>query len=439
MIRPITVICWILALGAGLYLYRAKHEVELMDKHIEQVAKETSDVRADSRRLLDDWLRLGEPEQLHKYSDEYLGLKTIAPTQFARLSDLPSRLPEPRADPPDQDTTPVAELPDAPPPGDAIATGATASGPAAAGTDATDEPGADDLPVPPIPPPVPVLTTVVFPAVATVPLQARPVTPLVAAAPSQPRPAESHIADEPLVAPRTSEPETLAEPRQADAIRPASPSAGQPGPRDRGLPPLQAQTGQPSTGQGQRPRRGRRGRNKVRRPGLSDARNQDEQPQQPPIRTWRTQAWQNKGGQYGGGQYKVGQDRGGQDRGGPDLGDQARAEAPSPSPGLEARQTPPRRQPPEQGLPPLQAQRPVPAQGSGQPDAGPGYTGQAYREPVNSGPAGSGPRYAGRHTPASRLAGRSPGRHPRASLKPGPATRACGRRHRGSAIRVGHR
>ena len=102
MIRPITVICWILALGAGLYLYRAKHEVELMDKHIEQIAKETSDLRTESRRLLDDWIRLGEPEQLHKYSDEYLGLKTIAPTQFARLSDLATRLPAPQADPPDE-------------------------------------------------------------------------------------------------------------------------------------------------------------------------------------------------------------------------------------------------------------------------------------------------------------------------------------------------
>ena len=63
MIRPITVICLFLALGAGLYLYRAKHEVEMMDKHIEQIAKETNDLRAESRRLLDDWIRLGEPEQ----------------------------------------------------------------------------------------------------------------------------------------------------------------------------------------------------------------------------------------------------------------------------------------------------------------------------------------------------------------------------------------
>ena len=95
MIRPITVICWILALSAGLYLYRAKHEVELMDKHIEQIAKETNDIRAESRHLLDDWIRLGEPEQLHKYSDEYLGLKYVRPEQFVARSALPTRLPPP--------------------------------------------------------------------------------------------------------------------------------------------------------------------------------------------------------------------------------------------------------------------------------------------------------------------------------------------------------
>ncbi len=114
MIRPITVICWVLALSAGLYLYRAKHEVELMDQHIDLIAKQTADLRAQSRGLLDDWIRLGEPEQLHKYSDEYLGLKTIAPSQFARLSDLPSRLPAPEPTPPADQPDVVGQSPDSP-------------------------------------------------------------------------------------------------------------------------------------------------------------------------------------------------------------------------------------------------------------------------------------------------------------------------------------
>ena len=202
MIRPITVICWILALGAGLYLYRAKHEVELMDKHIDQIAKQTSDLRAESRRLLDDWIRLGEPEQLHKYSDEYLGLKTIAPTQFARLSDLPNRLPTPRADPADTEPDAVAQSSDpaagVPVPGASSADGipsGSSGGVSTAGVqpattdagggdaDQVNAAGDDDLPLPPIPPAmVPTEVAVTLPAVTAPPLQARPVTPRPAAA-----------------------------------------------------------------------------------------------------------------------------------------------------------------------------------------------------------------------------------------------------------------
>jgi hypothetical protein len=220
MIRPITVICWILALSAGLYLYRAKHEVELMDKHIEQIARETNDIRAESRHLLDDWIRLGEPEQLHKYSDEYLGLKTIAPTQFARLSDLPSRLPPPQADPVPEPPAPVAiATPDtrvaSATPDTRVATAtpdtrvatATPDSQAVTATDETEQADADDLPVPPIPPAnlpsgTPLLTAVSLPGV-TIPLQARPVTPRAAAAAEtdqKPR-ADAHSADEPRGAP----------------------------------------------------------------------------------------------------------------------------------------------------------------------------------------------------------------------------------------------
>ena len=96
MIRPVTLLCGALAFGAGVYLYHAKHEVELMDQHINELSRQTDVLRAESRHLLDDWIRLGEPEQLRKYSDEYLGLKTIQPTQFVRMSDLTARLPEAR-------------------------------------------------------------------------------------------------------------------------------------------------------------------------------------------------------------------------------------------------------------------------------------------------------------------------------------------------------
>ena len=144
MIRPITVVCWLLALGAGFYLYLAKHEVELMDKNIEQVARETTDVRASSRHLLDEWIRLGEPEQLRKYSDEYLGLKAIEPPQFVRLVDLPGRLPPPQADPVEPPADPVVMS-------DQPGSSQTAT---VDQSEQADDADADpnQLPVPPIPP-----------------------------------------------------------------------------------------------------------------------------------------------------------------------------------------------------------------------------------------------------------------------------------------------
>jgi hypothetical protein len=294
MIRPITVICWILALSAGLYLYRAKHEVELMDKHIEQIAKQTADLRVESRQLLDDWIRLGEPEQLHKYSDEYLGLKAIAPTQFARLSDLAARLPAPQPDPPDAQPDVVAQSSGGAS-ADASSSGAEAAGaqsasaePAVTDADGVTEAGADDLPVPPIPPATPPVASVTLQAVTALPLQARPVTPRLAAGQPDPdaqRPrtaapagvadepraaAPTHVADEPRATaparvadePRAAAPTrvadeprptatrttpvTLAEPRlgapgQANAPGPGAPVPGPAARQARGLPPLQAQ------------------------------------------------------------------------------------------------------------------------------------------------------------------------------------------------------
>jgi len=216
MIRPITLICWALALGAGLYLYRAKHEVELMDKHIDQIAKQTGDLRADSRRLLDEWIRLGEPEQLHKYSDQYLGLKTIAPTQFARVTDLASRLPAPRADPSGNQSETLVQA------GGVLASTVAAAGvplpPAQTAVAETDETDADELPIPPIPPAATALTANAQPAVVAPPLQAKPVTPRqTAIQPDQgiPRPrVEPRIVEDSLAPPAKPVSTKVADPRQ---------------------------------------------------------------------------------------------------------------------------------------------------------------------------------------------------------------------------------
>lgn len=224
MIRPITVICWVLALGAGLYLYRAKHEVELMDKRIAQIARETDALRAESRHMLDEWIRLGEPEQLHKYSDQYLGLKTVAPTQFVRVSDLAGRLPPPLVLPEGQVETLAVPRPGAM---------GGRNGAADAGTDETD---LDELPVPPVPPSA-------LASSSPVPATAKP----AAMAVNQPEPS--------MPRPRVAE-ETRSPPPKPVALR-ASDSRPPLPVQTGGLPPLQAQGqgigGSPPAATGQTP------------------------------------------------------------------------------------------------------------------------------------------------------------------------------------------
>ena len=209
MIRPITVICWLLALGSGLYLYRAKHEVEKIDKRIVQIGRETDGLRADSRRLLDEWIRLGEPEQLHRYSDRYLGLKTVAPTQFARTSELSSRLPPPRALPEGQLETMAPRSESVP--------GQTAA--VETGTAETAE--LDELPVPPVPPGLLAGSGPAGPAAASAP--AVPVASPRETSVPRPRVAEETNAPAPRpLATRVTEPRPPV-PAQTAAVPPSRP------------------------------------------------------------------------------------------------------------------------------------------------------------------------------------------------------------------------
>jgi hypothetical protein len=258
MIRPVTLVCWILALSAGLYLYRAKHDVELMDQHIDQIAKQTADLRIESRGLLDEWIRLGEPEQLHRYSDEYLGLQPISPGQFARLSDLPARLPPTQPDPSDEQVDVVAQSSVATPAAvaspDSQSSGnqegaaqSDAAAALAANPDRKDVAGTDEIPIPPIPPAsIPVASSGASTAPA-LPLQARPVTPRLADGPADAASARPHPGmspsgtDELPVATARVTPTVPAEPRQGPPGPINNQASGKSGAQAHGLPPLQAQ------------------------------------------------------------------------------------------------------------------------------------------------------------------------------------------------------
>jgi hypothetical protein len=93
MIRPMTIVTFLMACGSGLYLYQAKHAAQVLDRDIERTVRETGSLREQSRLLAAEWTMLNDPETLRKFSDQYLALKSIAPTQFTSLTDLRNRLP----------------------------------------------------------------------------------------------------------------------------------------------------------------------------------------------------------------------------------------------------------------------------------------------------------------------------------------------------------
>jgi hypothetical protein len=129
MIRPITVATFLMACGSGLYLYQEKHDAQVLDQQIARTVHETAGLRDQSRVLAAEWTMLNDPERLRQYSDTYLTLKSILPTQFTSLANLDSRLPA--VIPPDDQ--------------DADQTVASADG--------TDQPAATDVPPrPPLPP-----------------------------------------------------------------------------------------------------------------------------------------------------------------------------------------------------------------------------------------------------------------------------------------------
>ncbi|MEA2772129.1 MAG: hypothetical protein QOD93_5091 [Acetobacteraceae bacterium] len=144
MIRPLTVATLLMACGSGLYLYQSKHEVQLLDRTIERTVRDTGALREQSRLLAAEWTMLNDPERLRQFSDTYLGLKTIAPSQFTSLADLDNRLPAAQMANSDHDAATQEPVP--------VAT----ENPALIEADPGSAAVADEaLPVPPVPAPPP--------------------------------------------------------------------------------------------------------------------------------------------------------------------------------------------------------------------------------------------------------------------------------------------
>jgi hypothetical protein len=125
MIRPFTVLCFLLACGSGLYLYQSKHRVQMLDRDIERTVHMTEATRDQTRLLGAEWMLLNDPERLRSLADQFLALQTVKPTQFTTLADLDHRLPAvrspdaPMVPPPMAQATPAS--PQAPAPSPAAA------------------------------------------------------------------------------------------------------------------------------------------------------------------------------------------------------------------------------------------------------------------------------------------------------------------------------
>ena len=97
MMRPMTCLSLLAALGSGMYLYQEKHNAQMLDRDITRTVKTADQARDRIGLLKAEWALLNEPERLQALAASHLQLASLAPTQFARLEDLPGRLPVPSA------------------------------------------------------------------------------------------------------------------------------------------------------------------------------------------------------------------------------------------------------------------------------------------------------------------------------------------------------
>ena len=109
MMRPFSLLCMLLAIGSGLYLYRVKYRAQMLDREIYVTLKAADEVRAHAALLYADYQLLNDPIRLQELVDQYLPLKSTQPSQFTTLADLERRLPPIGIAPPEP--APEPEIP----------------------------------------------------------------------------------------------------------------------------------------------------------------------------------------------------------------------------------------------------------------------------------------------------------------------------------------
>lgn len=116
MIRPFTVVCMLMAVGSGLYLYQCKHQAQVLDRKIARTIKQTDEARNRIGMLRAEWAQLNEPERIADLARAHTTLQTARPTQFIAANDLTGKLPAPVAPTRQLEPTDLPEASTAAPP-----------------------------------------------------------------------------------------------------------------------------------------------------------------------------------------------------------------------------------------------------------------------------------------------------------------------------------
>lgn len=91
--RPLSLVCMVVAVLSGLYLYRTKYNTQMLEREINQTLRSADNTRARIGLLQADYALLNDPIRLQELADQHLALKSTPPGQFTTLADLQRRLP----------------------------------------------------------------------------------------------------------------------------------------------------------------------------------------------------------------------------------------------------------------------------------------------------------------------------------------------------------
>jgi hypothetical protein len=93
MIRMGTLVCLLLALGAGIGMFHLKYEVQALEKVVTGLHRSLIAERNAIHVLEAEWSLLNDPGRLSDLNRRHLGLVPVTADRLVRIEDLPLPLP----------------------------------------------------------------------------------------------------------------------------------------------------------------------------------------------------------------------------------------------------------------------------------------------------------------------------------------------------------